>query len=121
MRRLFPAAGIVLFVLSAALAENDPASEFQKADKALNSAFKQVAHRLADDPASKERLIRAQRAWIAFRDAECIFRSSGEDGGSAAPMVIAGCKTTVTEDQTRQLDAYFSCEEGDLACPVPAR
>lgn len=120
MRRLFLASGIVSLVCSAVLAD-DPAADFTKADKALNAAFKGIEQRLTDDPAGKERLIKAQRAWIAFRDAECTFQSSGDDGGSAAPMVVAACRTTLTEDRTKQLEAYLDCEEGDLACPVPAQ
>lgn len=121
MRRLLFSAGIVPFMLSAALAQSDPAADLQKAGKALNETFRQIEHRLAQDPAGKERLIKAQRAWIEFRDAECTFQSSGEDGGSAAPMVAAACKANLTEDRTRQLENYLNCEETDLACPVPAQ
>lgn len=105
----------------AALADSDPGADFQKADKALNATFRQIQNRLSDDADGKARLVKAQRAWIAFRDAECTFQSSGEDGGSAAPMVAASCKATLTAQRTRQLKAYLNCQEGDLACPVPAQ
>jgi hypothetical protein len=35
-------------------------------------------------------------------------------------MVVAECRQELTEARTRQLDAYLHCQEGDLACPVPA-
>jgi len=110
----------VLMLTVAASASDDPAEEFRKADQALNHTFREVEKRLTDDAAGKARLISAQRAWIAFRDAECTFQSSGDDGGSAAPMVVAACRTTLTADRTAQLKAYLNCAEGDLACPVPA-
>lgn len=117
--RLITALAITLSIAAtAALA--DPGSDLKKADQALNLTFKKVQKRLDDDAGGKARLVKAQRAWIAFRNAECTFRSSGDDGGSAAPMVAAGCQADLTKDRTRQLKAYLNCQEGDLACPVPS-
>ncbi|MET3793231.1 lysozyme inhibitor LprI family protein [Aquamicrobium terrae] len=101
-------------------ASDDPAADYQKADRELNNTFKQIEHRLSDDPGGKSRLVHTQRAWIAFRDAECAFQSSGEDGGSAAPLVIAACRAALTSERAAQLKTYLNCEEGDLACPVPS-
>lgn len=103
-----------------AFADDDPAADLQKADKALNETFNHVEARFAHDVNGKARLVHAQRAWIAFRDAECAFQSSGDDGGSAAPMIIAACRTTLSDERTKQLKTYLNCEEGDLSCPVPA-
>ncbi|MEQ1938996.1 lysozyme inhibitor LprI family protein [Mesorhizobium sp. CN5-321] len=121
MRRLVMAFAALPLLAAAALADSDPGADFQKADKALNSTFRQVQSRLSDDSGGKARLVKAQRAWIAFRDAECTFQSSGEDGGSAAPLVVASCKAELTTQRTKQLKAYLNCQEGDLACPVPAQ
>ncbi len=118
--RLAIALAVALSATGVAHSSNDPSAGFQAADKALNQAFRQVEHRLSGDADGKARLVKAQRAWIAFRDAECMFQSSGEDGGSAAPMVIAVCKEKLTAARTGQLKAYLACEEGDLACPVPS-
>lgn len=120
MRCLILAITTLQLLGGAALADSDPAADFQKADKTLNATFRQVEHRLSDDADGKTRLINAQKAWISFRDAECTFQSSGEDGGSAAPMVVAACKAALTTERTKQLNAYLGCQEGDLACPVPA-
>lgn len=118
--RLTVTLAFTLAGLGAAWASDDLSADFQQADKALNETFRQIEHRLADDPGAKTRLVHAQRAWIAFRDTECAFQSSGEDGGSAAPMVIMACQTALTAERTEQLKAYLNCEEGDLACPVPS-
>lgn len=117
--RLTLAVIAALSAITLAHAADDPASDFEKADERLNESFRQIEQRLADDPDAKSRLVHAQRAWIAFRDAECIFQSSGDDGGSAAPMIVAVCKATLTSARNAQLEAYLNCEEGDLACPVP--
>jgi uncharacterized protein YecT (DUF1311 family) len=120
MRLLIFAFAALSLPYSAALAADNPAADLAKADQTLNAAFKQIEHRLSDDANGKQRLIKAQRAWIAFRDAECTFQSSGDDGGSAAPMIIASCRTNLTVERTKQLKAYLNCQEGDLSCPVPS-
>lgn len=118
MRFLLTAAATLSLAATAALA--DPASDLKRADQTLNQTFKQIQKRLTDDSGGKARLVKAQRAWIAFRNAECTFQSSGDDGGSAAPMVAAACQAELTRDRSRQLKAYLNCQEGDLACPVPS-
>ena len=64
---------------------------------------------------------RPQRAWIAFRDAECKFASSGVEGGSVQPMIHSGCLQGLTDARVTQLGSYLKCEEGDLSCPVPGQ
>ena len=60
--------------------------DFKAADADLNAVYGQVAGRLSDAPDVKSLLTAAQRSWVAFRDAECAFRSSGSEGGSIHPM-----------------------------------
>lgn len=103
-----------------ASASDDPAADLKNADHDLNVTYKAIEARLANDPASRSRLVHAQRAWISFRDAECTFQSSGEDGGSVAPMIATICQAAMTADRADQLKAYLNCEEGDLSCPVPS-
>jgi len=115
---LVPLAALMLTVTASA--SDDLSEELRKADQALNHTFREIENRLSDDAGAKARLVSAQRAWIAFRDAECTFQSSGDDGGTAAPMAIAACRTALTTDRTEQLKAYLNCAEGDLTCPVPS-
>jgi uncharacterized protein YecT (DUF1311 family) len=95
---------------------------FTEADKKLNDAYKQIEGRLKDDAASKKLLVDAQRAWVAFRDAECNFQGGPPDmAGTIYPMVIAECKQAVTDDRLKDLQGYLNCQEGDASCPVPAQ
>ncbi|WP_054312104.1 lysozyme inhibitor LprI family protein [Mesorhizobium sp. 1M-11] len=110
-----------LAALASAAFAQDPGQDFTKADAALNATYRQVEHRLAGDAGAKARLITAQKGWIAFRDGECAFQSSGDDGGSAAPTILAACKASLTRTRTEQLKGYLHCAEGDLSCPVPAQ
>lgn len=89
---------------------------FAKADALLNAEYKKtmaVMRKLDASPGSRPSgdkrpgyaaaLTEAQRAWIAYRDAHC--RSMGYQmrGGSAEPMLVWGCKETLTRDRTEQL------------------
>ncbi|MCX5567856.1 lysozyme inhibitor LprI family protein [Kaistia nematophila] len=89
-------------------------------DRQLNTTYQAITRRLADDPDTAKQLVAAQRAWIAFRDAECDFRSSGVSGGSAYPMVRAACLDGLTRTRLDQLKTLLACQEGDMNCPVPA-
>lgn len=94
-------------------------NNYLAADKELNTKFKAIQQRLTDDTDIKNLLTQSQRAWISFRDAECIFSSSATAGGTIHPMLINDCKTRLTQERNKQLDEYLICEEGDLTCPVP--
>ena len=71
------------------------AHDFDKADKRLNQAYK----RLEKTP----ELIAAEKAWIAFRDAECKYQAQAVEGGSMQPMVYANCLQSLTENRIKQI------------------
>ena len=50
---------------------------YKKADAELNILYGQITARLKDDKATAKLLVAAQRAWVAFRDAECNFLRPG--------------------------------------------
>jgi uncharacterized protein YecT (DUF1311 family) len=39
--------------------------------------------------------------------------------GSMYPMVIAGCKESLTNVRLKDFQGYLNCQEGDTSCPVP--
>jgi uncharacterized protein YecT (DUF1311 family) len=90
-------------------------AELKIADAQLNAAYAAVRQRLSED--GQKRLRDAERAWIAYRDAECMFRSSGDDGGSAAVMVDVQCQAELTQERAKYLESVRTCEDGDLSCP----
>jgi len=93
---------------------------FKKSDAELNRLYREIEGRLKDDPDAKKRLVTAQRAWVAFRDAECGFRSGAASDGSAGPMILSMCLDGLTRQRSADFASYLKCEEGDLSCPVPA-
>ncbi|CAN7227330.1 lysozyme inhibitor LprI family protein [Phyllobacterium sp. LjRoot231] len=94
---------------------------YKKSDGELNALYKQITARLKDDAATTKLLVAAQKAWVAFRDAECNFSTSGSAQGSIYPMTQAICLDGLTSRRIDDLKSYLKCEEGDLSCPVPAK
>lgn len=92
---------------------------YRDADRALNADYQKILQRLSGAPDRKALLVAAQRQWIAYRDGECAFQTSGASMGSVYPMLLSYCKAAQTNERVRQLKTYLSCEEGDLSCPVP--
>ena len=93
---------------------------FKKADAELNAVYKKLHNRKMDDAQAGKLLIAAERAWAAFRDAECEFDAADNIGGTIYPMIYSGCLERLTKARIEQLDRYLRCEEGEVACSVPA-
>lgn len=93
----------------------------EAADAELNGLYRQMRERLRRDDHAATLLVAAQRGWIAYRDAECDFASTGVAGGSIHPMIYAGCVEDITRARIADFQRYLACEEGDLSCPLPPR
>ena len=77
------------------------AEDFRRADAQLNVAYDRLLKSL--DPGRRAKLQKAERAWLAFRDAQCAYEASEAEGGTMAPMLRAGCLTEVTKMRIAQL------------------
>lgn len=60
---------------------------YKRSDAALNELYKQIMNRLKGDADTARLLVAAQRAWIAFRNAECTFATSEVRQGSVYPCL----------------------------------
>ena len=78
------------------------ASQFARADAVLNAQWRRT---LAVNRGRSGKLIAAQRAWIAFRDAECEAEAAGSIGGSIHSVDVAACRSRLTKGRTSQLAA----------------
>lgn len=80
----------------------EAALAFERADKELNEVYGKVMGVLDDE--SKQRLKKAQRAWVAFRDAEATFRADAEArGGSMWPLIHEGIRSRLTKERVVSL------------------
>lgn len=88
--------------------------EYKDADARLNQTYRALTRQLGAD--SKARLLKSQRAWIAYKEATCEFEGAPSRGGSINAMVVSDCLTRITRNQTAILERHLYCEEGDLSC-----
>lgn len=83
------------------------------ADKVLNGVYGKLADQMkaSADPQDKERLRRlvaSERAWIAYRDAECALQGASMLGGSGEPLMVLDCHYGLTRERAKRLEDPFS-------------
>ena len=76
-------------------------AELQRRDAMLNQLYQELLHTVK--PERQELLRRAERAWLAFMEAECAFSSSAEAGGMDEPIVYNGCRLELTAQRVERL------------------
>lgn len=84
----------------------DSYHDFQKADKQLNTVYQQLIKRYSDsdDVITRRKIVAAERAWVAYRDAEANMEASAEgEGGSIYPMLVNEFATSITEERIKTL------------------
>lgn len=93
--------------------------DFKAADAKLNATYKKVLAQIAAsdlekpyDRASWDEALRAsQRAWVAFRDADCKGAVPMEwSGGTGTTSAVLGCMTAKTETRTKELAERYTIE-----------
>lgn len=97
------------------------ALDFDTADKALNAQYKKTrAAMVAIDAdldnnmkGAEKALIKAQRAWVDYRDGECEAQGFQARGGSMEPMLVSGCKAELTKKRTKELKDLAEGPEGN--------
>ena len=94
------------------------AEDSEKADAELNKVYKKVVASSQDEEAVKL-LKAAQKAWIAFRDAEAKFAEDEARGGSMAPLLYYSALARLTRERTKQLTQNLGEEEPEIAIVLP--
>ncbi len=90
--------------------------EYEDADVALNAQWKRtvsemrkrdkaIDRRYDAQPTHYDTLLATQRAWLTYRDQQCLGESFAARGGSMAPMLYSGCMARLTEARTAELQA----------------
>lgn len=83
------------------------------ADKALNVQYQVTRKALKERDAGasaelkggEDALLKAQRAWLAYRDAQCASVGFQARGGSMEPMLVSACEADLTRRRTGELKA----------------
>ena len=97
------------------------AQESRKADEALNATYQELISKIKSDSTATVKLIAAEKAWIAFRDAELAAEWPVPDGenpsllyGSVHPFCYFNELTAMTLERQKTLKAFMRREEGDV-------
>jgi len=72
-------------------------------DRKLNQAYQQLQKTLSK--VRRGELVKAQRAWIVFRDANCDFYFDPE-GGSMARLNAEQCLLSTTANRVKELEGF---------------
>lgn len=78
---------------------------YEEADAELNKVYKELVALL--DSKEKALLVKAQREWIKFRDADCVFVANDFEGGSMQPLIYSTCLESNTKQRTAQLKSIL--------------
>lgn len=86
--------------------------DYKAADRALNAAWVKAAAKAKGFGRPQfDRLLDAQRKWIAFRDAQCLAENGPrEESGTIWPLQQNYCLQKLTEARTKQLRDYAETE-----------
>ena len=85
--------------------------DYEKADGELNAEYQKIRKVLKDrDKASDDSsdsaadaLVASQRAWVAFRDANCEVAGFQARGGSMEPMLVSTCLADMSRKRSEEL------------------
>ena len=89
-------------------------SDFRRADSSLNTAYRQLLEAHRDDTLAVRKIRVAQRAWVAFRNAqlEAVFPADDKQTyGSMYPMEVSILATELTQQRTAQLRSWVGSDD----------
>ena len=94
-------------------------------DTLLNALYGKIVAKLkkAEDPEHdiedrKEllrRLVASERAWIAYREAECSHASAAMLGGSGENTILANCRLSMRQGRVNTLFRFYMDRFPDIA------
>ena len=101
-------------------------AEMEHADHIMTVIYQEIIQRYSKEPYVNQTLVenlrKAQRAWIAFRDAHIKAIYPDEKRFSARPMCAAIVRTELTKARTVQLREWLDeSEEGDVCAGTRPR
>jgi uncharacterized protein YecT (DUF1311 family) len=81
------------------------ARELKKADAEINRVYQSTMNKLQPDDAALLR--KAQRAWLAYRDAHCEAEYAFWDGGTGGPAARMSCKLELSRQRTAEIQNTY--------------
>jgi uncharacterized protein YecT (DUF1311 family) len=84
-------------------ANEQAATDYKKSDAHLNKVYNQLI-KLVTNKKEKELLVKSEKAWIAFRDAQANFKQEQYDGGSMQSSLYFAEMKDLTTARIKQLE-----------------
>jgi uncharacterized protein YecT (DUF1311 family) len=81
-------------------------AERERQDKVLNETYRKLT--AATEAKYKPALLKAQRTWLAFRDAQCDLEYAPEATGTDGRVVYSGCMLRFTYERVETLKRLLS-------------
>ncbi|SRR5712692_7537124 len=81
------------------------AKELKKAEAEVNKIYQLTVKKLQPDDAALLR--RAQRAWLAYRDAQCEAEHALWGGGTGGPAALMSCKVELTRQRVAEIQNTY--------------
>jgi uncharacterized protein YecT (DUF1311 family) len=98
-------------------------AEEQKAEEEMNQLYRQLLSGASKNPAYREKLEAAQKAWLAYRDAELEAKYPAQDKrgeyGSVYPMCFANDRTDLVRQRIEEIKALLKQTEDVCAGEWP--
>jgi uncharacterized protein YecT (DUF1311 family) len=76
------------------------AADMKRKDRGIDRSYDK-------EPGYFATLLAAQRAWLTYRDQQCLVESFDMRGGSGAPQIHSGCMHRLTRERLAQLKALI--------------
>lgn len=89
----------------------------QEADNRLNRVYKVLMNEI--DGEVRQLTREGQRAWMTFRDKECLAQAGGsrtQGSGSMWPMLYSLCLADLSNQRAQQIENRLSCDSDDPGC-----
>jgi uncharacterized protein YecT (DUF1311 family) len=100
--------------------QDETCGDFKKADAELNKTYKQIMTEYKADKIFVEKLKKAQKAWLSYRDAhiESVYPVDDKSSyyGSVYGMCYCNAKKELTEQRTKMLKQWVDGVEEGNAC-----
>lgn len=84
----------------------------------LDALYQQLKNQPHTDDNLRKRMINAQRAWRAFRDAECEYVTAIGEGSAVHIENYEHCAQALTTARIDALQRYLQCTETETDCAV---
>jgi uncharacterized protein YecT (DUF1311 family) len=98
-------------------------AEDQRAEEEMNRLYRQLLTRASSNPVYRQKVEAAQKAWLAYRDAELEAKYPAQDKraeyGSVYPMCFANDRTDMTQQRIQEIKALLRQSEDVCAGEWP--